>query len=247
MDFFNGQPCWVDIMVKDAERQTAITSFLSKLFGLRWEVGGPETGYYGMGFIGDAPVMAVGQNADGAGFPVVYLHCDDIAASAAAVTSAGGTVFVGPMQVMDAGSMALATDPNGVVFGMWQGNLMKGFGVDNVPGAFNWFDQPSADPDRAAAFYQAAFGLGYNDMQAGGILTHGEHWVASLSSLYEGMAPVWNPIFTSADLVATEARAAELGCTLLVSRMQVPGGLISSVQDAKSGLVVTVYEHTEAA
>lgn len=247
MEFFNGQPCWVDIMVTDAEKQTAITTFLSDLFGLRWEIGGPETGFYGMGFLGDDAVMAVGQNEQGTGFPVVYLHCAEIDASASAVVAAGGQVFVGPMRVMDAGSMALATDPNGVVFGMWQGNLMKGFGVDNVPGAFNWFDLPSVDPDRAAAFYQTAFGLGYNDMQAGGILTHGEHWLASISSLYDGMTSAWNPIFTSADLAATEARAVELGCTILVSRMKVPGGEISAAQDPKSGLVVTVYQQLDAA
>lgn len=247
MEFFNGQPCWVDIMVTDAEQQSAITTFLSDLFGLRWEIGGPETGYYGMGFLGDDAVLAVGQNESGAGFPVVYMHCADIAESAAAVATAGGQVFMGPMQVMDAGTMALATDPNGAVFGMWQGNLMKGFGVDNVPGAFNWFDLPSTNPDVAAAFYQAAFGLGYNDMTAGGILTHGEDWIASISSLYEGMVSAWNPIFTSADLDATEARAKELGCNMLVSKMQVPGGEISAVQDPKSGLVVTVYQPGAAA
>lgn len=247
MEFFNGQPCWVDIQVRDADKQTAVTTFLSNLFGLRWEIGGAETGYYGMGFLGDDAVMAVGQNEHGTGFPVVYMHCADIDASAAAVTAAGGQVFMGPMQIMDAGSMALATDPNGAVFGLWQGNLMKGFGVDNVPGAFNWFDLPSTDPDVAAAFYTRVFDLGYNDMTAGGILTHGDDWLASISSLYEGMTSAWNPIFTSADLGASEARALELGCNILVSRMQVPGGHISAVQDPNSGLVVTMYQHGEGA
>lgn len=243
MEFFNGQPCWVDIMVTDAEKQTAITSFLTDLFGLRWEIGGPETGFYGMGFLGDDAVLAVGQNEHGAGFPVVYMHCADIDATAAAVNDAGGQVFMGPMVVMEAGTMALATDPNGVVFGLWQGNLMKGFGVDNVPGAFNWFDLPSTDPDVAAEFYQRVFGLGYNDMTAGGILTHGDDWLASISQAQEGMPSAWNPIFTSADLDATEARASELSCHILVSHMQVPGGQISAVQHPGSGLVVTVYQH----
>ena len=247
MDFFNGQPCWVDIMVTDAEKQAAVTGFLTDLFGIRWEIGGADTGYYGMGFIGDGAVMAVGQNENGAGFPVVYMHCDDINASAAAVAAAGGQVFMGPMQVMDAGSMALATDPNGVVFGLWQGNLMRGFGVVNVPGAFNWFDLPSTAPDVAAAFYQQAFGLSYSDMTNGGILTHGEDQLSSISPAGEGMVSAWNPIFTSTDLDATEARAKELGCSILVSRMEVPGGHISAAQDPKTGLVVTVYEFAHGA
>jgi predicted enzyme related to lactoylglutathione lyase len=57
------------------------------------------------------------------------------------------------------------------------------------------------------------------------------------------MPSAWNPIFTSADLGATEARASELGCNILVSRMQVPGGQISAAQHPGSGLVVTVYQH----
>lgn len=245
MEFFNGQPCWVDIMVKDAEAQTTMTTFLSDLFGLRWEIGGPETSFYGMGFLGDDAVLAIGQNENGMGVPVVYLHADDIEASAAAVTAAGGQVFMGPMVVMEAGTMALATDPTGVVFGIWQGNLMKGFGIDNVPGAFNWFDMPTNCADEAAAFYTQVFGLGYNDMGAGGILTRGDDWIASISTAGDDMPSFWNPIFTSADLDATEARARELGCEVLVSRMQVPGGEISAVRHAPSGLTVTCWEHSE--
>ena len=242
MEFFNGQPCWVDIMVTDADKQSGITSFLTNLFGMRWEIGGPETNFYGMGFIGDEQVMAVGLNEQGTGFPVVYMHAADIETSAAAVTAAGGQVFMGPMQVMDAGSMALAVDPTGVVFGLWQGNLMKGFGIDNVPGSFNWFDLPTTAPDTAAEFYTQAFGLQYNDMSGGGILQHGENQLASISTAGEGMPSAWNPIFTSADLAATEARAVELGCNVLVSNMPVPGGKISAVQQPDLGLVVTCYQ-----
>jgi predicted enzyme related to lactoylglutathione lyase len=243
MEFFNGQPCWVDIMVSDADKQTAVTRFLTNLFGMRWEIGGPETSFYGMGFIGEDAVMAVGQNEQGTGFPVVYLHTENIEASATAVTEAGGQVFMGPMQVMDAGSMALALDPTGVVFGLWQGNLMKGFGIDNVPGSFNWFDLPTTAPDAAAAFYVQAFGLSYTDMTGGGILQHGEHQLASISTAGQGMPSAWNPIFTSADLAATEARATELGCVVLVSNMPVPGGKISAVQQPALGLVVTCYQY----
>lgn len=243
MEFFNGQPCWVDVMVPDEATQLRYTQFLTDLFGLRWEIGGADTSFYGMGFRDDAEVMAVGQNEFGSGKFVVYFHTDDIASTCAAVAVAGGTVFMGPMQVMEAGSMALGLDPTGVVFGLWQGNLMTGFGIDNVPGAFNWFDLPSAAPDTAAAFYRAVFGLGYNDMGDGGILTHGDDWLASISKAGEGMTSAWNPIFTSTDLAVTEARAKELGCSVLISNMAVPGGLISAVQQPELDLVLTCYQH----
>lgn len=242
MYFANGQPCWVDIQVRDEATQTAMTGFLTALLGLRWEIGGPETGFYGMGFLGDAQVMAIGRNEHGAGVPVVHLHVDDIAASVDAVAAAGGSVFMGPLQIMEAGSMALATDSDGAVFGMWQGNLMPGFGIDNVHGAFCWFDHMSADAERAATFYRAAFGLGFEPMGDGGILTSQAGWIASVSTAPEGVAPFWNPIVACDDLEAMEARARALGCEVLMSRMAVPGGLASGVRHGGTGLIVTVFQ-----
>lgn len=242
MEFANGQPCWVDIMVKDSATQQAYLDFLSGLFGLRWEVGGPETGYYGMGFLGDAAVLAVGQNEHGAGVPSVYLHVDDIHASVQAAKEAGAHVFLEPMQVMEAGSLAMAADPTGAVFGMWQGNLMPGFGVVDAPGAFCWFDTMSTDPTASSAFYQAAFGLGFAPTGDGGILTAGTDWVASISTAVPGTPSFWNPIFLVTDIDASEARARELGCEVLMSHMPVPGGIASGVREPQLGLTVTMFQ-----
>lgn len=247
MRFHNGQACWVDVMVKDLGVQTEMTGFLTALFGLRWEIGGPETGFYAMGFVGNDQVMAVGQNEHGAGVPVVYLHADDIALSAAAVTAAGGQVIVGPMQVMDAGTMALCVDPLGAVFGMWQGNTMPGFGIDDVPGAFCWFDQMSDDPERSAAFYCEVFGLDSVPMGGGGILAAGEQWLASNSKAPAGESASWNAIFFVIDVDETEVRARSLGCEILMSRMPVPGGVASAALHAVSGLAVTWFQSVPAA
>lgn len=248
MEFVNGQPCWVDVMVTDAGRQKALTSFLTDLFGLRWEVGGPETGFYAMGFMGDGAVMAVGRDEQGAGQFVTYLHCDDIAATADAITKSGGQVFMGPMQVMDAGSMALAIDPTGAVFGLWQGNLMKGFGVYEVPGAFNWFDLMSKDPDTAMTFYTAVFGLGTSGAGAvmpGYVLTKGAQWISSISQTGEGMPSFWNAILTCSDLDATEARATALGCQVVMSHMKVPGGEASAVLNPALGMTIVFFQQME--
>ena len=242
MEFVNGQPCWVDIMVKEQPHQQAITAFLTDLFGLRWEIGGPETGFYGMGFQGDVQVLAVGQNPYGAGHPSVYLHCDDIHASVAAAKAAGANIFMEPMVVMEAGTLAMGMDPAGAVFGMWQGNLMPGFGAVATPGLFCWFDCMSSDPVKAGAFYSEAFGLKFEAMGNGGMLKRGDDLVASISQAPEGMPSFWNPIFMVADLDASTARARELGCEILMHRMPVPGGLASAARHDASGLTVTFFE-----
>jgi predicted enzyme related to lactoylglutathione lyase len=249
MEFSNGQPCWVDVMVADAGKQKALTAFLTDLFGLRWEVGGPETGFYAMGFVGDGAVMAVGRNEQGAGQFVTYLHCDDIAATAAAVAQAGGQVFMGPMQVMDAGSMALAMDAAGAVFGLWQGNLMKGFGAFDVPGAFTWFDLMSTDPAKASHFYAAAFGLessSAGDMMPGYMLGRGGQFVASVSQADAGSSSFWNPILTVVNLDDTETKATALGCHVIMHRMKVPGGEASAVHHPALGITIVFFQPMES-
>ena len=248
MDFVNGQPCWVDVMVKDAGTQKALTNFLTELFGLRWEIGGPETGFYAMAFAGDGAVMAVGRHEQGAGQLVTYLHCEDIAATAEAITKAGGQVFMGPMQVMDAGTMGMAMDPAGAVVGLWQGNLMKGFGAFDVPGAFTWFDLMSTDPVRAAAFYGGVFGLdasGADEMMPGYMLGTAPNFVASVSQTDPGMPSFWNPIFTVANLDETEAKATALHCQVVMSHMKVPGGAASAIMNPALGLTLVFFQAME--
>ena len=242
MKFVNGQPCWVDIMVKDSAQQQAITTFLTDLFGIRWEIGGPETGFYGMGFIGDGQVLAVGQNEHGMGVPSVYLHCDDARATVEKARSLGANVFLEPMDVFDAGTLAMAMDPTGTVFGMWQGNTMPGFGVMETPGSFAWFDNRSSASVKAGEFYAELFGLDFNAMGDGGMLVNDGAWLASISTAPAGSPTFWNPIFATADVVATEALAVSLGCDVLMSGMPVPGGIVSAVHHAASGLTVTFYE-----
>lgn len=49
-----------------------------------------------------------------------YFASDDVDLTAEAVRSCGGTVGVGPLDADDAGRLALASDPSGAVFGIWQ-------------------------------------------------------------------------------------------------------------------------------
>ena len=54
---------------------------------------------------------------------VPYFATDDINAAAAKAAELGGTVFMGPMVVPEAGTMALVSDPTGAVHGLWQAGL----------------------------------------------------------------------------------------------------------------------------
>ena len=63
-----------------------------------------------------------------------YLASDDADETAGKVKAAGGQVLMEPMDVMDVGRMAVAADPGGAVFGVWQARAHTGFGLANEPG-----------------------------------------------------------------------------------------------------------------
>ena len=72
---------------------------------------------------------------------------------------------------MDVGRMAVAADPGGAVFGIWQARAHTGFGLANEPGSVCWNENMSRELDRNKAFYQAVFGYEYSDIRAPGSAT----------------------------------------------------------------------------
>ena len=245
--FVNGQPCWVDAMVTDTARREGLTAFLGGVFGWTFEVGGPETGYYTMALLDGEPVCAIGQQPEGAGHWVTYLNADDIDATAARATEAGGQVIVPPMQVMGAGTMALALDPAGAVFGVWQKDDFAGFGAFGRVNAPCWFDHQSPSPSAAGAFYTTVFGttLTPTGDDGSGIIGPGDPGFASVSASPGDLPPYWNPIFGVASVADAEDRAIVLGATPLMSGMPVPGGVASAFAAPGTGTVVTVFESAD--
>ena len=88
-----------------------------------------------------------------------YFATDDAAATAARITEAGGTVVFPPMEVGPMGTMAIARDPQGNPFGLWQGALNTGVKIHNEPGALAWNEAAVDDPAAAREFYSAVFGF----------------------------------------------------------------------------------------
>src|SRR4051812_32240289 len=71
-----------------------------------------------------------------------YLHTADINSTVEALKAAGGTSCVDPMEVKDKGWMAMATDPTGAFFGLWQPTGHHGFDVIGHHGTPAWHQLP---------------------------------------------------------------------------------------------------------
>lgn len=232
-----GTPCWVDLGADDVDK--AIT-FYQELLG--WEVqrGGEETGGYAMCLVGGRPVAGIGPRQEQA--PVAwttYLATENADDTAAKITAAGGTVLAAPFDVMEFGRMAIAADPGGAVFGLWQAKQHTGFGRSGEPGSVVWNENFSRDFDGNKKFYAAVFGFDYGDMsneqmqyatldlngrQVGGIGGMGTFFPAEVPAF-------WGSYFQVNDTDAAVAKVEKLGGKTVSPAMDSPYGRMASVTD----------------
>ena len=122
--YIPGVPCWVDTSQPDPE---AAVSFYGPLFGWEFEdVMPPDSaGEYFMARIRGSDVAAVGSIPEAAPQQAMwntYVWVESADETASKVRDAGGSVVMEPFDVMDAGRMAVFTDPEGAVFCVWQAN-----------------------------------------------------------------------------------------------------------------------------
>jgi uncharacterized protein len=154
-----GTPTWIDLGIPDLQRAM---DFYGPLFGWEFDIGPPEAGHYTTcrlnGRRAAALARNVGPDADRFWWNV-YLATDDCDRTAARIRAAGGEVVTEPMDVMDQGRMAIARDPAGAQFGLWQGMAHIGCEVVNEPGALVRNDLITAEPERARPFYADVFGF----------------------------------------------------------------------------------------
>jgi len=151
----DGTPTWVDLGIPDLDRAMA---FYGALFGWEFEVlaeaGGAVcllNGHRAAGLIGNADQGATRF------WWQVYFATADCDATAKRITDAGGTLVHEPMDAMGEGRVAVAKDPVGAQFGLWQAGTRIGAEVVNEPGALLRNDLVTPTPEPARAFYAAVF------------------------------------------------------------------------------------------
>ena len=126
--YIPGVPSWVDTSQADPE---AVLPFYGGLFGWEFENVMPEgsAGQYFIGRIRGGDVAAVGSIPDGAPAMAMwntYVWVRDADETSAKARDAGGLVAMEPFDVMDAGRMAVLSDPEGAAFCVWQAKSHNG-------------------------------------------------------------------------------------------------------------------------
>ena len=155
-----GVPCWVDTIQPDPE---AATDFYRGLFGWQFVertlTGTPQR--YFVAQLRDRDVAGVGSQPDGAPTAPAwntYVWVDSADQVSATAKDHGGRVLMEPVDVGDAGRMAVLSDPSGATFCVWQAKGHKGAQLVNEPGTWNFSGLDTWDEEGAKAFYGAVFG-----------------------------------------------------------------------------------------
>jgi uncharacterized protein len=252
--YIPGVPCWVDTAHPDPE---AATAFYGGLFGWAFEDVMPADAPvpYFIASLPGGTVGAIGGRMPGAPEQPpawnTYVWVDDADATVAKARAAGGAVLAEPMDVGEAGRMAVFADPEGAAISVWQAKGNRGAAVVNEPGSVNFNNLNSRDLAAAEAFYGPVFGwelLTVGDGAMWALPAYGDFLERRTPGMRKGMTEMgapprfeevvagaltipddqpdvpahWGVTFAVEDADAIATRAAELGGTVVVPPFDAP-------------------------
>ncbi len=235
-----GAPTWADLATRD---QAAALTFYSALFGWTAETPNPELGNYanllrdGQRIVGTMPVMSPDT-------PVawtVHFASEDAEKTTTLVTENGGVLHAPAIDVMDLGRLAVAADPGGAAFGIWQAGTHLGFPVLDEPGAPTWFELQSRDYDAVLDFYRTVLGWQTQvvsdaapDVRYSAVVIDGQQVAGVMDGdgfLPEGVPSSWQVYFSTINIEASVAKAVELGATMPDPIDDTPYGRLAVLTD----------------
>ncbi|TWD80397.1 hypothetical protein FB561_1472 [Kribbella amoyensis] len=250
-----GTPNWVDLAADNAE---AAAVFYAGLFGWDCEYQGSRD--YWVCKLAGEDVGGIGPKHPGTEDRpsrwTTYLAAPHVDRTAARIVDRGGELLVPPTDVAVHGRMAIAADPNGAIFGIWQAGEHIGSTQRAVPGTLVWSEALSDGYDAAKAFYPAVFG--YRVEEIGSNYSPGEqfddaryaafyvtdHPVAGAGELHPGMpagtAPHWLPYFAVAGTDAIADQVQRMGGKLIGDPLDTDFGRMAVLQDPESAVFAVI-------
>jgi predicted enzyme related to lactoylglutathione lyase len=227
-----GAFCWIELATTD---QNAAKSFYSSLLG--WASQdfpmGPKDFYTMFQLEGRDTAAAYTMRPEqrSMGVPphwMIYIAVESADDVATRVAQLGGKLLAPPFDVYDVGRMAVAQDPTGAVFALWQPKKHTGTGISGVPGTLCWADLMTPDPARAKEFYSSLFGwritTSENDPSGYLHIANGEHFIGGIppaKSRDPNVPPHWLAYFYILNCDETAAKTKELGGKTLLAPMAI--------------------------
>jgi predicted enzyme related to lactoylglutathione lyase len=222
-------------------------SFYGDVLGWTFAEASTEFGNYTEAYANGKAVAAVVPPMPGAEDQsawCLYFASPGAAATAKKIRDNGGEVLMEPMKIGDFGTMLLAREPSGAVFGVWQAGGHEGFEVTAVPGAYCWAEVFTREPEKADTFFSAVFPYRMQQMQDDAIdfrlFNLGEETVLGRMKMTDEFPPevpsYINVYFTVDDCDAAVAKATERGAILRFGPMTSPFGRFAALSDPQGAL-----------
>ncbi|MFE7778770.1 VOC family protein [Streptomyces sp. NPDC057445] len=247
-----GTPCWVSLMVHGL---SATQEFYGALFGWDFVPGPQQLGPYVRALIDGKEVAGIGQLPPDRHLPIAwtpYIATDDADDTAEQIRSCGGTVGVGPLDAADAGRLAIAADPEGAVFGIWQAAAHSGTALFGTHGTPVWYELVTRETSSVSKFYQSVFGYGsepvvsadfdYTTLHLEGRAVASLHGVGH--ALPRDRGSHWMTYFEVEDTDATAAEVVDLGGHVLHAPQEGTYGRLATVADPE-GAVFTIVRSAQ--
>jgi uncharacterized protein len=150
-----GAPCWVTLLSRELPASQA---FYRDVLGWTYRPAGLGDDFC-VALSDGMPVAGIGALAASLQVAVAwtpYFAVADVDEAAARIRERGATVAVGPL-AFHSGRAALATDPDGAAFGIWQGSVRSDWTVGRGS-APAWLELRTRDTLDAAHFYSQVLG-----------------------------------------------------------------------------------------
>ncbi|MBB2202953.1 VOC family protein [Gluconacetobacter tumulisoli] len=236
MSTSRGQFVWCELATLDAP---AASAFYRAVVG--WNMGDaglPDRDYTvlsaGQTPIGGLVAMSQADCKSGAqpGW-IGYIAVDDIDAIDARITDAGGAILHPASDIPGIGRFAIASDPQGAVFAVFQagGEGAMGPAVPGTPGSVGWHELLAQERKSAFAFYADLFGwapgeaVDMGEMGMYQIFTIGGVPAGGIMTRTATMpAPFWLYYFNVDHIDAAIGRVRKAGGHITSGPHQVPGG-----------------------
>jgi predicted enzyme related to lactoylglutathione lyase len=240
-----GTFCWADLGTTDA---ASARDFYTRLFG--WEaVDTPaaDEGVYTMFKLDGRDVAAMYEMGEEERQKLPahwssYVSVEDADAATARARELGAEVVAEPVDVTEAGRMAVLRDPVGARVHLWQPRSQAGAGRVNDPGCMVWNELASPDPGRAGSFYGELFGWTTDTDETGyAIVQRDGERNGGIRPTQDDEPPHWLVYFTAASCDEATTTVREAGGQVMAGPIDVTVGRIAIVADPQ-GAVFALFE-----
>jgi predicted enzyme related to lactoylglutathione lyase len=252
-DYTAGTPSWVDLSTTDVD---AAGTFYNAIFGWVTEpVPDLDAGGYTM-ISSNGRTIAAMAPLQGLGRPpswMTYVTVDDADKTVELAQSAGGTVVMAPLDVFDAGRMAVVADLSGAAIALWQPGEHKGAAVQGEPNTYCWTELNTRDTASSVEFYGAVFGWGAHTSDVEGMsyteFKNGDRSIAGMMPMPAEMPAevpsYWMPYFEVTDPDKAAAETTALGGSVMLEPTTMQPGRFAILRDPQ-GAAFGVIRSNEA-